>query len=397
MANLNVSVLGAAKETYIKQLKTDLTPLIHEGFISLWEDAEQKEKEQGGYNYLRQFQLFLKDIPNWNQSILEDETERILDKVEYLMQLITAIFVSHVKILSSVRLGGDNRNIRIKIPKSDIFIHKVYINAAEMFYYNPYMFKNHFERESYENIREIIFSSIEETIDSMIPISSILKEYLSNVFSGHITEEPKSYEKENVDDIPYSNILSNSDMGLDDNNYSSPDNDQFGTSNDNLNDIIFGSKHNNDDNNDDNNNDDNEYFSSSSNDLEKNTKDPFSFNEDSFSNNNDSFTSNNDSFTSNNDSFSNNNDPFSSNNDDPFSSNETFSNENENSTPNNSDPFLSSEKDDPFSSPEKDDPFSSPEKDDPFSSTTSLDNNDPFSSGGGGFSSGTSDEDPFVF
>ena len=57
---LNVSVLGAAKEMYMRQLEISLIPLIHEGFISLWEDACRKEEEQGGINYLRQFQIFLK-------------------------------------------------------------------------------------------------------------------------------------------------------------------------------------------------------------------------------------------------------------------------------------------------------------------------------------------------
>ena len=140
---LNVSVLGAAKEMYIKQLKIALTSLIHEGFVSLWEDAQKKEEDQGGYNFLKQFQLFLKDIPSWNQSILEEETRRIMGKVDFLMELVTAIFVSHVKILSSVRLGGSNSNIRIKVPTAEVFIHTIYTNAAEMIFYNPLVFQHH--------------------------------------------------------------------------------------------------------------------------------------------------------------------------------------------------------------------------------------------------------------
>ena len=158
MSSLNVSVLAAARESYTEQLKIHLTPLIYEGFISLYEDAKKKEDDTGefNYNYLIQFQVLLKDIPQWNQTILDEETRRILEEIDFLMELVTAIFVSYVKILASVRVGGSEGNIRIVVPTSEIFIHSIYCKSAKMFYYNPYNFRNYHIRENYDHIISMI-------------------------------------------------------------------------------------------------------------------------------------------------------------------------------------------------------------------------------------------------
>jgi hypothetical protein len=211
MSQLNVSVLAAARETYTEQLKTHLTPLIYEGFVSLYEDSKAKENEKPefGYNYLKQFQTMLKAIPYWNQSILEEETRRIINKFDFMMELLAAIFVSYVKILASVRIGGNGNNIRIKLPTQEIFIHTVYTKAAELIYYNPYKFSNHHLRENEEYIYEIICKSIDTTINSMIPIENILKEYLSNVFNISVKKESIVNK---VEEAPFSAILNSNEL-----------------------------------------------------------------------------------------------------------------------------------------------------------------------------------------
>ena len=186
--NLNISVLCAAKEEYTNQLKHYLTPLIQEGFVSIYDDARENDEE----NVLRQFQIYLKQIPRWNQTILEQETKRIKDRCPFLMDLVTAIFVSHVKILASVRLGGNHGNIKIKIPTSDIFIHSIYVNAAEKIFYEPHPFRDlSFSRKNAEIVKDIIDETVEDTISSMIPIQSILQEYLSSAFSEHTKPDPQ--------------------------------------------------------------------------------------------------------------------------------------------------------------------------------------------------------------
>jgi hypothetical protein len=222
MSNLNVSVLGSAKEMYIKQLKIVLTPLIHEGFISLWEDSVNKENEHGTYEYIKCFQKFLKEIPKWNQSILEEETKRILKNVDFLMGLVAAIFISHVKILASVRLGGNGQEIKIKIPKPEVFIHLVYTTAAEIFYYKPTIFKDHMKRDNYEEIKLTIEKSIDDTINFLIPIGKLLKQYISSAFLNHVDEKnTKKIYDPSKDDYEYENYNFNKNTNDNDDDESS--------------------------------------------------------------------------------------------------------------------------------------------------------------------------------
>lgn len=185
-SQLNVSVLVAARDEYTNQLKKYLVPLIQEGFVSIYEDSAEENSD----NPLIQFQTFLKEIPRWNQTILDAETKRIKDRCPFLMDCVTAIFVSHVKILASVRLGGNHSNIRIKIPTPEIFVHSIYIAAAEPFYYDPEPFSEVLARKNVETIRNTIEYCIDDTISGMIPIQNILQEYLQNTFTEHINPLP---------------------------------------------------------------------------------------------------------------------------------------------------------------------------------------------------------------
>lgn len=226
-SQLNVSVLVAARDEYTNQLKKYLVPLIQEGFVSIYEDSQEEDDS----NPLRQFQVFLKEIPRWNQTILDQETKRIKDKCPFLMDCVTAIFVSHVKILASVRLGGNHNNIRIRIPTPEIFVHSVYIAAAEPFYYDPEPFSDLLDRKNLEIIRDIIEISIDDTISGMIPIQNILQEYLSNTFTEHIKPPPVPEPEPE----PAGNILSGSeivqeptefDMGQNINDFNSDNNSE---------------------------------------------------------------------------------------------------------------------------------------------------------------------------
>lgn len=213
MSQINGNVLATAKDEYTTHLKNRLIPLIYEGFVSLYEDAKIKENEKPefNYNYLKQFQMLLKDIPYWNQSILEEETRRIQNKFGFLMELLAGVFLSYIKILASIRLKGDGDNIKIKLPHTEVFIHTVYTKASEYIYYNPRAFSNYHLRENQMYICETIGKSIDDTINSMIPIENILREYLSNVFSGNV-KNTEEFTKQQTDEIPFSAILNSKDL-----------------------------------------------------------------------------------------------------------------------------------------------------------------------------------------
>ena len=216
--NLNISVLVAARDEYIEQLKCIITPLVIQGFNSIYQDAI---KVSEGKKIIIQFQKLLKEIPQWNQSILQGEAKRIKNKCPYIMDIVTAIFVSNVKILASIRLKGNNDNIKVKIPTSEIFIHSIYIESAQQFYYDPFLFYNSGDNTNFGHvqknkryIKEMIGISVDETIRQMLPFDDILQEYLSNALNDNldnIDNDPVTDEESEEDELIQNKLFEDED------------------------------------------------------------------------------------------------------------------------------------------------------------------------------------------
>ena len=206
--NLNISVLVAARDEYIEQLKSIIAPLIIQGVNSIYQDALNVSN---GKKTLMTFQQFLKDIQTWNQTILQEEAKRIKRKCPYIMDIVTAIFVSNVKILASIRLKGNNDNIKIKIPTCELFVHSVYIESAQQIFYDPMLFyhKNGNFNQIQKNkkyIREIIYDAVEESMRKMMPFDHILQEYLKNALDDNAEYTDSESEDESE---PDTNVLNN--------------------------------------------------------------------------------------------------------------------------------------------------------------------------------------------
>lgn len=177
---LNVNVLVAAKEEYTKQLISTIQSSMYDIIKQVYIES-QKNNVRRRISYSN-FQKELKSVPHWASYKLDEKLNVINTKFPYLMDLVTAIFVSHVKILACVRLKSDTKSIKIKVPNLNTFLHKILINCSETIYYNPEMIDEHKSK-----IFELINSSIHETIANQIPIEYILNEYLAGVFDE---EEP---------------------------------------------------------------------------------------------------------------------------------------------------------------------------------------------------------------
>ena len=186
---LNVNVLVSAKEEYTSQLCFVLSPLIYQGIRSIYIDSQTMPKQVRGISY-RNYQLKLINVQTWSSFVIEKETKRIKEYCTFLSDLVTAIFVSHVKILACVRLKGNSKNIKIKIPSMENFIHKIYILVAQKFYNNLKLI-----HEPEENLIHIISDTIMECIRKQLPIEHILREYLFDVFNDVEESESKSESK----------------------------------------------------------------------------------------------------------------------------------------------------------------------------------------------------------
>jgi len=211
---LNVNVLVAAKEEYSKQLINCIQGGIYNIIHSIYNDSQKNNIRLTVF--YSNFQRELKMVPNWADYKLEEKVQSINRQFPYLMDLITAIFVSHVKILACVRLKSDDKSVKIKVPSLNSFLHKIIIHSCEQIYYNP-----HSINDEKNKMLILIHESITETIANQIPIEYILNEYLSGAFD----EPEQKYPDTNniIDDFEQSG--DNDEVSDDDEEYKNENKD----------------------------------------------------------------------------------------------------------------------------------------------------------------------------
>tara|TARA_B100000900_G_scaffold413788_1_gene438611 strand:+ start:1153 stop:2643 length:1491 start_codon:yes stop_codon:yes gene_type:complete len=179
----NNSIFVQAKIEYTKQLVNTLKPQMYDGIKSIYDDAKEIYKSNSSTSLLFIFRTLLEKIPEWNNELILNETDRIIEcsKCDWLDELVTAVYISHTKILMSI--GNSNSNkINLTIPKLINFIHKCYINIAREIWKNPLLFSEDISGYEYQKnmnvIESIICNCIENTIRISLPVKEILKEHL---------------------------------------------------------------------------------------------------------------------------------------------------------------------------------------------------------------------------
>ena len=129
--------------------------------------------------------------------MIVNETDRIIEysKCDYLEDLLTAVFISHTKILMSIGSNNTDR-INLTVPKLSNFIHKCYINIARSLWKNPLLFSENISGLEYQRnlntIESIISDGIENTIRFSLPVKDIIK--------GQLDLQEKSEKEEKQDD-----------------------------------------------------------------------------------------------------------------------------------------------------------------------------------------------------
>jgi len=185
MDDFVISNLHESRNEWCGRLVSIFTPLIHEGFQSIFDEAWKMciENDEAS-KYLMTFQNLLSRVPKWNSVIIEEERQRIIERsgCNYLEDLITCVHIIQLKVLTCIRVGNKQKKIDISIPKLDHFIHKVYVHVARKLYMNVYLYeKNLTALQKQKNMRELellIQECILVTIRESVPTEDIIKAYM---------------------------------------------------------------------------------------------------------------------------------------------------------------------------------------------------------------------------
>ena len=185
MDDFVVANLHESKNEWCGRLVSVLTPLVIEGFKSIFNESWKLCVDNNEVNkYLMTFQNLLSRIPKWNSVIIEEERKRIIERsgCNYLEDLITCVHIIQLKVLTCIRVGNKQKKIDISIPKLDSFLHRLYIHSARKIYTNIYLFEKKIsDLQIQKNNREleiIVQESILTTIRESIPTEAIIRAYL---------------------------------------------------------------------------------------------------------------------------------------------------------------------------------------------------------------------------
>ena len=203
-----MDLLNESERRFTKKLCDAMIPVMIEAFWEIWLEAK---KESQGKNTTRVFQELLRGVKTWNSSISLKNTEAIIKNQSLFPNLLAAVFVIHVKILSAIRTDKKSKKISIKLPANDVFVQRCYEACAKDLYENPSIIvDNKTEEERNENLNERFHKRICVVIEDLVPTAEILNTYLPLPAAGddldmdHDDEDPEGDEDvpDLADDVP---------------------------------------------------------------------------------------------------------------------------------------------------------------------------------------------------
>lgn len=196
MDDYSTATLQESRNEWCARLINILTPLLIEGFKSIFEESWKLCKENDELDkYLMTFQNFISRIPKWNSTIIEEEVKRIVEKSNcgYLEDLISCVHIIQLKNLTSMRVGSKQKKIDIKVPQLNDFIHNIYINCARKVYTNIYLFERNISplqmQKHNRELEVIVREGIINTIRDNIPVEDIIKAYMDETVEQDVDVE----------------------------------------------------------------------------------------------------------------------------------------------------------------------------------------------------------------
>ena len=194
--NLASAVFVEAKQEYTQQIKHLLDNFLFH--IAENEFKNAIETSPDADSILETFQANLKNMILWNQNHIEKQYHVFLEQMhcKWFEQLLGATFLSHIRVLISVRTNSPENTFDLEIPRGSYFFHRCLIEMAHVLFPNPYCFEWMLNEEidSACEIKKIMLDihlSIDKAIRSLIPFEQIMQTY----FPYQSTPEKKVHDK----------------------------------------------------------------------------------------------------------------------------------------------------------------------------------------------------------
>lgn len=193
--NLRMStmLLVEARREYTEQLVIFLKAAIYDELYVIWKESiEVNQKDP-----MMVFQEKLEEIVDWDEKSMIQRTDSCVNKsgCKFIDELITAVFVAHMKILMSVKNDTKKDRYKLQVPTTNKFIYECLMQCSRELWKSPYLFyqnelENKIKRvQMQKNLREvesIISDAIRTTIRSMLPVKEIVGDVLEYDADGDL-------------------------------------------------------------------------------------------------------------------------------------------------------------------------------------------------------------------
>jgi hypothetical protein len=181
---MDVSV--EARNHYVSMLSDCMTPIMAKTFIQMYKESIERAKGHRD-NVQKTFKVLLDEVQNWNNSIIQVHTAEYVKECEFFTDLLAAVFVCYIRILSCVQTkknkGEPPKKIDVRLPTNDSFIHACINTASKEFVKPKHMniFREVDEMVREQKIEEICRNSVITTINFLMrtPVKTILRTYLN--------------------------------------------------------------------------------------------------------------------------------------------------------------------------------------------------------------------------
>ncbi len=179
-----ISVYSDARAEYTKQLCAFLVPSYFQYFLTMFDKAKEATKTEQK-KLLWQFQSYLNEIPDWNMEKVNNEINTIQTSCgcDYMEDLLTAVFIAHTKVLTAIRISAKQKKINITVPKVEHFLFKVLCECSKLLWGSTYLFREGIsgleKQQNYRNIEALLHEGVHQAIRALVPVKSILKDFVS--------------------------------------------------------------------------------------------------------------------------------------------------------------------------------------------------------------------------
>jgi hypothetical protein len=207
-----MSETEVAKVQLREHLASLLVPRLAEGFWSILDSAKQLcERNKQQDEILRTFQNMVTKIPDWSDSTLSEEVERVLkvSKCAYMDDLLMGVFLAYMKSFAALQYRGASSQVRVEFERPNVtkFIHELYKHSARKLWQVAYLFKTtgiptEQQAKNRQEIEQVIYKTIDDVVRSFLPWEVIAKSYFSEPPAEDKPAPPPASKSVIFEDLP---------------------------------------------------------------------------------------------------------------------------------------------------------------------------------------------------